>query len=262
MFLLQRSLGTSVFLGVAAVVTSTAARLSAIPTGTPAMPSASMMTARAQGNHSITGNMCAAARALESRRPDRLFDDPLAARLAGDAPPMGDWIMTPRTRYDLIADYNARGAARQLVLLGAGMDTRAFRLDTLQHWTVFEVDLPETFAVKEPLLVVAKDTHPTRAPTGVPTLPDEEHYPWAPAVSTVPLHGPHKSLNLRASRAQGHASPRCAKRVTIGSDFVAATGNESKCGRGGGVLAQELVDAGPESCVCECVGACGMHASY
>ncbi|MGB1605453.1 MAG: class I SAM-dependent methyltransferase, partial [Promethearchaeia archaeon] len=134
-----------------------------------------------QGNHSYTGNMCAAARvtnqnwcprvrarmhapapptptgmrtqAEESRRADALFHDPVAHLLAGGARSMGDWIMVPRTRYgdDLIEELGKTGAS-QLVLLGAGMDTRAFRLASLRAWTVFEVDLQETFAVKEPLL--------------------------------------------------------------------------------------------------------------
>lgn len=62
-------------------------------------------------------------------------------------------VQVPRTRYgdDLIEELGQHGAM-QLVLLGAGMDTRAFRLDTLRNFTVFEVDLQETFAVKEPLL--------------------------------------------------------------------------------------------------------------
>lgn len=46
-----------------------------------------------QGDHSYTGNMCAAARAEESRRPDALFKDPVAHLVAGDARSMGDWIM-------------------------------------------------------------------------------------------------------------------------------------------------------------------------
>ena len=62
-------------------------------------------------------------------------------------------LQVPRTRYgdDLIEELGRTGA-RQLVLLGAGMDTRAFRLESLRNWTVFEVDLQETFDVKEPLL--------------------------------------------------------------------------------------------------------------
>ena len=91
--------------------------------------------------------------AQESVRSDALFHDPVAHLVAGGARSMGDWIMVPRTRYgdDLIEELGKTGAS-QLVLLGAGMDTRAFRLGSLREWTVFEVDLQETFAVKEPLL--------------------------------------------------------------------------------------------------------------
>ena len=41
-----------------------------------------------------------------------------------------------------------REGARQLVLLGAGLDGRAFRLDDLDGVTVFEVDHPATQALK------------------------------------------------------------------------------------------------------------------
>merc|ERR1719253_1143659 len=65
---------------------------------------------------------------------------------------MGAWILVPRTRFgdDLLADAVQKGAG-QLVLLGAGFDSRAFRL---QHpnLRVFEVDQQTTFTVKEPLL--------------------------------------------------------------------------------------------------------------
>jgi methyltransferase (TIGR00027 family) len=66
---------------------------------------------------------------------------------------MGEWIMVPRTRYgdDFLREHYARGA-RQLVLLGAGMDARAYRLAGLEELHVFEVDQPTTFNVKEPLL--------------------------------------------------------------------------------------------------------------
>lgn len=85
-------------------------------------------------NHSFTGRMCAGTRANESSREDSLFDDPLAELLAGEsgmAAPMGDWILVPRTRFGddfLVRKYfQELNPCRQLVLLGAGMDTRAFR---------------------------------------------------------------------------------------------------------------------------------------
>ena len=85
-----------------------------------------------------------------------LFVDPLAAKLAGSegmAQPMGSWIMVPRTRYgdDFLRFHYARGC-RQLVLLGAGFDARAYRMEGMEKLSVFEVDQQTTFDVKEPLL--------------------------------------------------------------------------------------------------------------
>ena len=110
---------------------------------------------RVANSHAFTARMCAASRWEESSRPDSLFDDPLAKKLAGDeglAQPMGSWIMTPRTRYadDYLRLHYANGC-RQLVLLGAGMDSRAFRLP-LEGTKVFEVDSQSLFDVKEPLV--------------------------------------------------------------------------------------------------------------
>ena len=115
------------------------------------------MEQRVQTPHSYTGRMCAASRWIESKRPDSLFHEPQAKKLAGAegmANPMGEWIMVPRTRFgdDLLRHYYATKGARQLVLLGAGFDARAYRLDGLEELHVFEVDQQTTFDVKEPLL--------------------------------------------------------------------------------------------------------------
>jgi len=106
--------------------------------------------------HSFTGRMCAASRWEETQRADSLFSDHLGAKLAGRegrAAPMGGWIMVPRTRYgdDFLVDYYGKGC-RQLVLLGAGMDARAYRMRGLDELRIFEVDQQTTFDVKEPLL--------------------------------------------------------------------------------------------------------------
>lgn len=116
------------------------------------------MEACVETNHAFTARMCAATRWEESqRRADSLFYDPLSYRLAGAegrAQPMGSWIMVPRTRFgdDLLEQhyYKASGC-RQLVLLGAGMDARAFRMH-LPELAVFEVDQKTIFDVKEPLV--------------------------------------------------------------------------------------------------------------
>ena len=90
-----------------------------------------------------TGRLTAAGRAVESRRGDRLFEDPLAAALAGEegfrlmeqwrlpGMPEENPTIAPRTRFydDLVVDAVADGLG-QVVLLAAGMDARAFRLQS------------------------------------------------------------------------------------------------------------------------------------
>lgn len=122
-----------------------------------------MSKARVATRHAYTARMCATSRWIESQRRDSLFFDPLAQKLAGDEAinvPMGEWILVPRTRYgdDLVHRAYDRPVSalsppcRQLVLLGAGMDTRAYRMEGLPDLAVFEIDQQTTFDVKEPLL--------------------------------------------------------------------------------------------------------------
>lgn len=114
----------------------------------------------------LTALWTAAQRARESARPDRLLDDPLAATLAG---PEGARMMevmdgghqpSPtvaiRSRYfdDRLIARTCDGA-RQIVLVGAGMDTRAFRLGLAADVTVFEIDQPDLLALKDERLARA-----------------------------------------------------------------------------------------------------------
>jgi methyltransferase (TIGR00027 family) len=115
-----------------------------------------------------TSRWMAAARARESQRPYRLFDDPLAATLAG--PEGFDWLermqqpalgfggpalyVVVRTRFfDDFLRYASWGAGvRQVVLLAAGMDSRAFRLSWAPGTRLYELDRPEVLATKEEIL--------------------------------------------------------------------------------------------------------------
>lgn len=121
----------------------------------------------------------ARVRAHESRREDRLFDDPyaqvfleaapgafaderragaeFAAGAAGttSAASLGGMFAfhgAIRTRF--FDDYliAAANECRQVVLLAAGLDTRAFRLAWPAGTRVFELDLPEVLDFKEPVL--------------------------------------------------------------------------------------------------------------
>ena len=105
----------------------------------------------------------AAYRARETARPDALFRDPLAARLAG---PKGAraaaqmpsaeqfyWMTTIRTVVidELLLEAVARGAG--IVLnLGAGLDTRPYRLALPPTLRWVEVDVPKIVAHKDELL--------------------------------------------------------------------------------------------------------------
>jgi methyltransferase (TIGR00027 family) len=113
-----------------------------------------------------TAYWIAAVRAGESGRPDRLFDDPYAAALAGprgvairqssERASGGENAYLPvRTRYfdDVLVRAATGGGADQVVLLGAGLDTRAFRLPLPEHVRVFELDRAEILAEKNGILV-------------------------------------------------------------------------------------------------------------
>merc|ERR1719443_1296810 len=82
---------------------------------------------RAGTNQAFTGQMCAGQRWDETMRPDAMFHDPLAGKLAGPEgrnQPMGGWILIPRTVYgdSVLKKGYYENNCRQLVLLGAGMD--------------------------------------------------------------------------------------------------------------------------------------------
>jgi methyltransferase (TIGR00027 family) len=118
-----------------------------------------------------TATMVAAARALVSREPDALIDDPFAAplvravgldfftrlvdgdiplaNLEGDGPRfMANWIAV-RTRFfdDFFVNAGAVGI-RQAVILAAGLDSRAYRLPWAAGTTVFELDQPKVIEFK------------------------------------------------------------------------------------------------------------------
>jgi methyltransferase (TIGR00027 family) len=117
-------------------------------------------------------------RAEESERTDRLFDDPYAAAFVAAAPPLFPDLpsldddpelsalkdaflaeIAIRTRfYD---DYLLRACeagCRQVVILAAGLDSRAFRLEWPAGVQVFELDLPNLFAFKEAVLDAQRAT--------------------------------------------------------------------------------------------------------
>jgi methyltransferase (TIGR00027 family) len=127
------------------------------------------------GRPSRTAEQNAAFRAAESRRPQsvRLLNDPYAAQLLpiglralawiSSVPIVGgalSWFVDtrwPGARSSIIARTRLidewlceaiEAGVEQVVLLGAGFDSRAWRLSALAHARVFEVDHPATSAAK------------------------------------------------------------------------------------------------------------------
>jgi methyltransferase (TIGR00027 family) len=112
---------------------------------------------------SDTARWTALHRATESARPDALFNDPLAERVAGEQgraivanvpwTNRSGWWLVARTKIidDAIADALADGCDRVLNL-AAGLDTRPYRLDLPSELTWIEADLPKLLAEKTQLL--------------------------------------------------------------------------------------------------------------
>lgn len=110
----------------------------------------------------LTARWTAAARAVEYMRADRLFADPWADMLAGregrawmeSRSPDSVAPILLRTRYfdDFLQRISHEGKVRQLVLMAAGLDTRAFRLSWPQETLIFELDQVSVLEQKEALL--------------------------------------------------------------------------------------------------------------
>jgi methyltransferase (TIGR00027 family) len=118
-----------------------------------------------------TATMVAAARALASREPEPLINDPYAADLVravgvdfftrlvdgeiplstieGDGPRVMADVMAVRTRFfdDFFIGAGAAGI-RQAVILASGLDSRPYRLPWLQGSTVYEIDQPKVIEFK------------------------------------------------------------------------------------------------------------------
>ncbi|MFD0397469.1 class I SAM-dependent methyltransferase [Kitasatospora sp. NPDC127121] len=127
-----------------------------------------------EGGVGLTALLVAAARAIETHRDDTLAQDVYAEHFVLAAPASAGWPVRMhqvpdgdanplwgrfaryfglRTR--VLDDFLLRSVhsgARQVVLLGAGLDTRAFRLDWPPGCTVFEVDREGVLAFKHGVL--------------------------------------------------------------------------------------------------------------
>jgi methyltransferase (TIGR00027 family) len=125
---------------------------------------------------SDTARWVAVFRARESSRPDAVFRDPHAARLAGERGAQiaarmtfhdrNAWSFVARTwLFDRLVMHQIRAGADAVVNLAAGLDTRPYRLDVPPHLLWIEVDFPRLLAYKTEVL---RDERPRCALERIP----------------------------------------------------------------------------------------------
>jgi methyltransferase (TIGR00027 family) len=119
---------------------------------------------------SDTARWVAVYRAMESERPDAIFRDPFARRLAGDegesivrAMPSGRaqaWAMIVRTKVfdEVITRLIGEQKVDAVLNLAAGLDARAYRLMLPQHLRWYDVDFPDMIAYRTKELAAATPT--------------------------------------------------------------------------------------------------------
>ncbi len=113
-----------------------------------------------------TARWTAAVRARETLREDRLINDPWAEALAGkegldwfSQRPEGAAVpILIRTRYfdDFLQSTLLNQEIHQVVLMAAGLDTRAFRLDWPPGTVIYELDQAPVLEYKEKVLHTAR----------------------------------------------------------------------------------------------------------
>jgi methyltransferase (TIGR00027 family) len=114
-------------------------------------------------NVADTARWVAYFRARETQRPDALFRDPFAERLAGERGfqiaetlPQGnkhEWGWVARTYlFDQFVSREIREGADLVLNLAAGLDARPYRMDLPSALQWIEVDLPEIISYKQEIL--------------------------------------------------------------------------------------------------------------
>lgn len=111
-------------------------------------------------NISDTARWVAFYRAMETERPDAIFQDPYARRLAGERGEQivntlkrgrsQSWAMVVRTKLidDILERFLASQAIAVVLNLAAGLDMRPYRLTLPSELRWIEVDLPEMIEYK------------------------------------------------------------------------------------------------------------------
>lgn len=167
------------------------------------------------GGVGLTALMVAAARAIETHRPDTLARDVYAEHFVHAAPASAHWPVHIRQVADgdanplwgrfaryfglrtrVLDDFLLRsvraGGIRQVVLFGAGLDTRAFRLDWPADRVVFEIDQVGVLAFKHEVLDgLAATPKATRVP-----IPIDLRADWVGALTDAGFDAAEPSVWL------------------------------------------------------------------
>jgi methyltransferase (TIGR00027 family) len=183
----------------------------------------------------------AMVRARESRRYDRLFDDPYGQAFVDAAP--GAFPEEPKTSEETAAqgpmaslgavfyvhgvirtrffdDYLTAARCSQVVLLAAGLDTRAFRLPWPTGTRVFEVDLRDVLAFKDSVLA-AQAAAPRCERT---TVPADLRADWTAALTQAGFDRTSRAAWL----AEGlliYLTAAAAERLLTGISELSAPGS-------------------------------------
>ncbi|HWR46811.1 MAG TPA: SAM-dependent methyltransferase [Pseudonocardiaceae bacterium] len=145
----------------------------------------------------MTAVVVAYARSIETARRDQLFSDPWAEDFvrasgwslperqddtSGSAPwtAMLVWTVVRTCFLDEVVLDATRAGCEQVVLLGAGLDTRALRLPLPPRTQVFEVDTAEVLDFKDSVLASAD--HRPASNAGRVTVRGDLRGPWAAAL--------------------------------------------------------------------------------
>lgn len=192
----------------------------------------------------------ARVRALETEREDALFRDPLAQAFAAagglwpSPPPRPDdeaarrrrlavsFSIVVRTKFldDLLRQASAAGI-RQVVLLGAGMDSRAFRMEWPEGTRLFEVDTADPLGFKASVLrqeraVARCERIPVPVdlredwPDALTAAGHDPSLPTAWIAEGLLIYLPEDAVDLLLTRIGAQSAPGSRMGLTLGSRGV------------------------------------------
>lgn len=215
----------------------------------------------------------ARVRARETERQDALFRDPLARAFAAAGghgpsavPPPGDeaarrrrlgvaFSIVIRTKFldDLLEGASASGV-RQVVLLGAGMDSRAFRTDWPEGTRLFEVDTAVPLDFKASVLCQERAVPRCERITVPVDLRDDwpgalaaaGHDPAEPTVwiaEGLLIYLPEDAVELLLARIGARSAPGSRMGLTLGSrGVIERFGADAEPGSAASLWVSEMPD--------------------